>query len=68
MENLSTITNAHFAKTDKEFLAACEKVASIAQAQSLHRYKDFKPSLRQASRWKNKKGVAWKVHNGSKIT
>jgi hypothetical protein len=51
------MTNSEFAKTDKTFLAACENVTRI------NLYQNFKPSTRQASKWRNKKGIAWKVAN-----
>jgi len=46
--------NAEFAKTNEEFLKACEIVAHMDG------YKNFKPSIRQVSRWRNQKGIAWK--------
>jgi len=52
------MTNAEFAKTDKKFLEACERVTRI------YNYRDFKPSTRQASKWRNQKGIAWKVSKG----
>lgn len=47
------MTNAEFAKTDKKFIKACSIVRS-----------DFKPSARQASKWRRRKGIAWKTVNG----
>lgn len=52
------MTNTEFAKADVEFLNACEKVTHV------HGYQNFKPSIRQASRWRNQKGIAWKVAKG----
>jgi len=52
------MTNAEFAKTDKNFLEACEKVTL------LNRYENFKPSARQASKWRMHKGIAWKTIQG----
>lgn len=40
-------TNADFAATDLAFRAACEKV-------------NVKPTKRQASKWRNRKGQAYK--------
>ena len=39
--------NAEFALKDEKFRKACEKAG-------------IEPTLRQASRWRNKKGLAWK--------
>ena len=39
-----TSTNEKFFKENQEFIAACEKV-------------DIKPTRRQASKWRNKKGL-----------
>lgn len=52
------MTNAEFAKTDEKFLNACEAVTRV------NRYQSFKPSPRQASKWRNEKGIAWKVAKG----
>lgn len=49
------MTHAEFAKTNEEFLEACKKVASM------NSYQNFKPSTRQASKWRNHKGIAYKV-------
>lgn len=52
------MTNRKFAETNEDFLKACEDVKCINQ------FQDFKPSTRQASRWRNRKGIAWKIaHN-----
>jgi len=51
------MTNNEFAKTNNEFLKACESVTHF------DRYQDFRPSKRQASKWRRKKGIAWKVAN-----
>jgi len=45
------MTNAKFAETDQDFRKACEKA-------------DIKPTRRQASRWRRKKGLAWRVATG----
>jgi len=42
------MTNAEFAKSNKEFIAACEAVK-------------LEPTSRQASKWMNQKGKAFKV-------
>jgi hypothetical protein len=42
------MTKAEFAKTDKTFQEACEKAG-------------IKPTPRQASKWFNKKGLAYKT-------
>lgn len=42
------MTNAAFAKSDKDFIAACEAVK-------------LPPTSRQASKWMNQKGKAFKV-------
>ncbi len=52
------MTNLEFAKTNKEFLEACTEVAQM------NHYQKFKPSTRQASRWRNQKGIAWKAAKG----
>ena len=52
------MTNAEFAKTDEKFLNACEAVKRV------NRYQKFKPSARQASKWRNQKGIAYKVSKG----
>lgn len=41
------VTNAEFAKSNKEFITACEAV-------------DIPPTLRQASKFRNKRGKAYK--------
>ena len=51
-------TNAQFAQTNEAFTDACEIVTRD------NRFKEFKPSRRQASKWRRKMGLAWKVvHN-----
>ena len=48
------MTNREFSKTDKRFVEACESA-------------EVKPTVRQASKWRRKKGKAWKcleVQNG----
>jgi len=40
------MTNKRFSETNKEFLAACE-------------LSEVKPTPRQASKWRQKKGKAW---------
>lgn len=49
------MTNTEFSKKDPEFLDACKKVATLPY------YQEFKPSTRQASKWRNKKGIAYKT-------
>ena len=51
------MTNREFAKTNTEFLSACHEVTRIK------RYTHFEPSVRQASKWRGQKGIAWKVAN-----
>ena len=51
------IKNATFAKKDKSFLEACEKVREVEG------YEKFEPSKRQASKWRRGKGIAFKVVN-----
>jgi len=41
------MTNREFSKTDKRFVEACEDA-------------EVKPTVRQASKWRRKKGKAWK--------
>jgi hypothetical protein len=41
------MTNADFAAKEKTFIEACSKVG-------------LKPTARQASKWRNQKGKAWK--------
>lgn len=50
-----TMTNAEFAREDKEFRKACAMVSENPL------YVDFKPSRRQASKWRRKMGIAWKM-------
>lgn len=50
------LTNSEFAKTDKKFLKACETVI-------YNGYVNFKPSTRQASKYRMNKGIAWKTAN-----
>ncbi len=45
------MTNREFSKTDKRFVEACESA-------------EVKPTVRQASKWRRKKGKAWK-HGGT---
>ena len=45
------LSNKHFAETDKPFQIACQ-VASIP------------PTKRQASKWRNGKGLVWKTFKG----
>ena len=52
------MTNAEFAKQDKPFIAACASVSK------LDFYTGFEPTTRQASKWRNKKGIAYKLVNG----
>lgn len=53
------MTNVEFAKMDKSFLVACKMVKTLNGLQN------FKPSTRQASKWRMKKGIAWKTANTS---
>jgi len=41
------MTNKEFAEKDDKFKSVCEKLG-------------IKPTVRQASKWRNKKGIAWK--------
>lgn len=41
------LTNKKFSETIYEFIKACEEA-------------EIKPTIRQASKWRNKKGLAWK--------
>jgi len=45
-------TNKEFASKNEEFQKACEKV-------------NIKPTTRQASKWRMKKGLAWKEGKGT---
>ena len=47
-----TMTNEEFRKCDPVFKKACEAA-------------NIEPTSRQASRWRNKKGIAYKVSKGS---
>ncbi len=56
-KNMTTeMTNAKFAKEDKEFIKACDNVRTIARPVI-----DIKPTSRQASKYRNKKGLAYKL-------
>ncbi len=48
------LTNAKFAKEDKEFIKACDNVRTVADI-------EIKPTTRQASKYRNKKGLAYKL-------
>lgn len=45
------LTNRDFSKTDKAFLAACKKA-------------DVEPTVRQASKYRNKCGLAYRASKG----
>jgi hypothetical protein len=47
------VTNKEFALQDRVFRKACE-IAS----KGLPRYLEIKPTRRQASKWRNRKGIA----------
>jgi len=51
------VTNTEFSKNNGEFLSACEKVTRLKG------YQNFKPTPRQASKFRNEKGVAYKLIN-----
>ena len=53
------LTNAKFAKEDTRFKYAC-----VIVQQNLPDYTRFKPSTRQASKFRMKKGVAYKNYIG----
>lgn len=44
---MNEITNGRFAQTDGQFQAACMRAG-------------VQPTKRQASKWRNKRGLAWK--------
>ena len=46
-KDIRKMTNKEFAEKDDKFKSVCEKLG-------------IKPTVRQASKWRNKKGVAWK--------
>lgn len=46
-------TNEKFSKTNEEFKKACEEA-------------NIKPTKRQASKWRDEKGLAWKKKYSSK--
>ncbi len=52
------MTNTEFAQNDRSFLEACEKVKTLPHFQK------FEPSKRQASKWRRKIGIAWKIAAG----
>ena len=49
------MTNAEFVETNVEFLEACKQTITTNE------HKDLKPSRRQASKWRRRKGIAWKI-------
>ncbi len=49
------LTNAKFTKENVMFLKACKIVQ-----QSLLNYKEFKPTTRQASKFRRRKGIAYR--------
>ena len=55
------MTNKEFSETNEVFLNACSKV------QMMNGFQGFSPTMRQASKWRNGKGVAFKVANGMPI-
>ncbi len=59
-------TNAEFAGTDETFLNACNMVSEIHPKlkKNTDDFVEFQPTARQASKWRMKKGIAYKtVHN-----
>ncbi len=52
-------TNAEFAKEDNLFKESCEKVGLPFKSHEKFGLK------RQASKWRNKKGLAWKSRSSS---
>jgi len=57
------MTNKEFAEKDKKFRDACTKVTVDLEEYDLVN-NPFMPTQRQASKWRNKKGLAYKYHNG----
>ncbi len=54
-QNMATeMTNAKFAKEDKNFINACNHVKMVLGV-------EVNPTTRQASKYRNKKGLAYKV-------
>jgi len=54
-KNSLTMTNLKFSETDEEFRRACEEA-------------NVKPTARQASKWRMKKGIVWKKLEGGRMS
>lgn len=52
IKEILTMNNSTFAKTVKSFISACIQA-------------NIEPTKRQASKWRNKKGLAYKTANPS---
>lgn len=52
------LTNKKFAETDGEFLQACDKAHAFALA---NRSPGIKPTARQASKYRNGRGLAFRT-------
>ena len=59
------MTNSEFAGEDKTFINARNMVIEeFPKTKNTNDFTDFQPTTRQASKWRMKKGIAWKtVHN-----
>ena len=58
-------SNSLFSKSNKEFLKAIEEAKAVLNTSGLSS-KGFKaePTTRQASKWRNKKGIVYKIATG----
>jgi len=52
------VTNAEFAEENQKFIEACEEARKKGK-----RFKKLMPTVRQASKYRNQKGMAWKTEN-----
>ena len=55
-KKVERVTNAEFARTDKLFIEACDKVTRTTG-------KGFPLTARQAGKWRRKTGLAYKMRN-----
>jgi hypothetical protein len=54
----NAMRNKTFAETNQKFNMACKALSKTIE------FKDFKPTTRQASKFRNKRGIAYKFATG----
>ena len=59
------MTNSEFAREDETFLKVCNTVAeTYPKMKNTNDFTEFQATTRQASKWRMKKGIAYKTaHN-----